>query len=178
MLRADSRERVERARGISAAAVPMFSSPNCDLVRDAGEDDLVLGILEDGRDRAGQLGRPCVARVAAADLDPAVEAAAVEMRNEPGERAQQRRLARPGRPEQRDQLALLELERDVAQRRAPVAGYVNDRCSTALEPQHPRDDDERPQRRARAGRARPTAGAAPASRPGGRSRAPPSPPRG
>ena len=59
--------------------------------------DLVLGVLEERRDRPGELGRPRAARVAAGDLDAAREAAAVEMRHEPGERAQQRRLARARR---------------------------------------------------------------------------------
>ena len=55
-------------------------------------------------------------RVEPFDLDPAREAAAVEVRDEPGEGAQERRLAAPGRPEERDDLSRVELERDVPQR--------------------------------------------------------------
>ncbi len=91
--------------------------PERDLGGDAPEDDLVLRILEDRRDRSGELGRPRAARVAAGDLDAALEAAAVEPRHEPGERAHERRLAGAGRAEQQHDLAALDLERDVAQRR-------------------------------------------------------------
>ena len=63
------------------------------LGEDAVEDHLVLGILEERRDRAGELGRPCASRVAAADLDAASEAAPVEVRHEAGKRADQCRLA-------------------------------------------------------------------------------------
>ena len=61
-------------------------------------------------------------RVEAADLDPAGEAAAVEVRHEPGERAQERRLAAAGGAEQRDDLARVELERDVAHAPATPPG--------------------------------------------------------
>ena len=60
---------------------------------------------------------PCDARVQPADLDPAGEAATVEVRHEPRERAQERRLAAARGAEQRDDLARVELERDVAHRR-------------------------------------------------------------
>ena len=95
--------------------------PELELVLDAGHDDLVLGILEDGGDRPGQVAwprRPCLA---SSDLDPAGEPTAVEVRHQAGERAQQRRLARPGRPEQTDELAGSDLQRDGIQRRPPVA---------------------------------------------------------
>ena len=67
--------------------------PERDLVLDARHHDLVLGILEDRRDDPRELGGPVRPRVEAADLDPAREPAAVEVRHEPRERAQQRRLA-------------------------------------------------------------------------------------
>ena len=57
-------------------------------------------------------------RVEAGDLDAPGEAAAVEVRHEPGERAQQRRLPAAGGAEQRDHLAGAELERDVVERRS------------------------------------------------------------
>ena len=91
--------------------------PERDLVRDDRHHDLVLRVLEDRRDRARELGRAGRARVEAGDDDAAREAAAVEVRHEPGERPQQRRLAGAGGAEQRDDLAGLELERDAAQRR-------------------------------------------------------------
>ena len=108
-----------------------------DLVLDARHHDLVLGILEHRRDGPGELGGAVRARVEAADLDPAGEAAAVEMRHEPGERPQQRRLAAAGRPEQRDDLAGLELERDVAQgrqRRPGTRTRGRRRCARAMPP--------------------------------------------
>ena len=88
-----------------------------DLVRGDGHHHLVLGILEDRRDRAGQLGRARLPGVEPGDDDPALEATAVEVRHEPRERADQRRLARPGRAEQRHDLARLERQRHVSQRR-------------------------------------------------------------
>ncbi len=65
-----------------------------DLVFDAAEDHLVLRILEDGRDDAGEIGRPRPARVVSADLHASFEPAAVEVRDEPGQGAHERRLAR------------------------------------------------------------------------------------
>ena len=47
---------------ISAGGVPTFSRPNATSFR-PGHHDLVLGILKDRGDRAGQLGRPCPPRV-------------------------------------------------------------------------------------------------------------------
>jgi hypothetical protein len=58
-----------------------------------------------------------VARVEAPDLHAPREAPAVEVRHKAAERAQQGRLAAAGRAEQRHDLARLELERHVAQRR-------------------------------------------------------------
>ena len=91
--------------------------PEGDLVGDDGHHDLVLGILKDRRDRAGELGRACAAGVEPGDDDLTLEAAAVEVRDEPGERAEQRRLARTGRAEESHHLSRLERQRDVAQRR-------------------------------------------------------------
>jgi hypothetical protein len=51
------------------------------------------------------------------DLDPAVEAPTVKVRDEPGEGAQQRRLPRSGWTEQSDDLARFDLEGNVAKRR-------------------------------------------------------------
>ena len=145
-----------------------------DLVLDPRHHDLVLGILEDRGDGAGELGRAVRARVAPAHLDPAGEAAAVEVRHEPRERPQERRLAAAGRPEQRDDLSGVELERDVAHRRC-TAGVGErqalDAGATAMPP--PRRG--RPRRRSRRGRSTSTPVAVPAWHRCARTRAPPSP---
>ncbi len=89
--------------------------PEGDVVAHERHEDLVLGILEDGRDRSREVGRARRARVAAADLDPTREPPAVEVRHEPGERADERRLPRARRAEQRDDLARLERHGHVGQ---------------------------------------------------------------
>jgi len=90
--------------------------PERDLVVHAREDDLVLRVLEERRHRAGEVRRVHAARVQPGDLDRAGEAAAVEVRHEPGQRPQQGRLPAARGPKQRDHLARLELQRDAAQR--------------------------------------------------------------
>ena len=119
---------VERVDGVEGALDPRpdlrrrdaeVLEPERDLVRRDRHHDLVLRILEDRRHRPGELGRPGAARVEAGDHDPAREAAAVEVRHEAGERAEQGRLARPGGPEQRDDLA--RRERRARRRAAPAA---------------------------------------------------------
>ena len=80
----------------------------------AGTAATVLRVLEHGRDRARELGRAHAARVVAADLDPPTEAAAVEVRHQPRKRADERRLPGPGGAEERHDLSLAELEREVA----------------------------------------------------------------
>ena len=82
-----------------------------DLVPDTAEDHLVLRILEDGRDEAGEVGRPRPASVVPADLHASLEPAAVEVRHEPGQGAHERRLARARGAEDGDDLAGTELER-------------------------------------------------------------------
>ena len=57
------------------------------------------------------------ARVAAGDGDAAAEGAAVEPRHEPAERAHERRLAGARRTEHEDDLAGVDPERDVFERR-------------------------------------------------------------
>ena len=113
-------DRLERLLGALPEALGLDAQvleAEGDLVRDARHHDLVLRILEQRRHRAGELGRPRRARVPAVDGDAALEAPAVEVRHEPGERAQEARLARAGRAEQRDELARLDGERDVHERR-------------------------------------------------------------
>ncbi len=115
--RADERERLIDARPDRRRLDADVLEAEGDLVRDIVHHDLVLGILEDGRDRTRELGGPRLARVEPGDDDPPLEAAAVEVRHEPGERTQQRRLAAARRAEQRDVLALGELERHVVEHR-------------------------------------------------------------
>ena len=94
--------------------------------------DLGLGVLEQRPGHGGERRRVVRARVEPADLEPAGELAAMEVRHEPAGRAQQRRLARAARAGQDDELAGRDVEVDVAQRgsgRARVA--VRD----AFEPQ-------------------------------------------
>ena len=115
--------------------------------------------------------------VAARDLDASLEAAAVEVRDEPGERAQQRRLARARRAEQRDDLARLDRERDVRERRAPARpGTRSVSSSTRLEPHRRHATRTAAAIASRSSHVQ--AGGAHAFAPAGRSRAPPSPPRG
>ncbi len=100
----------------------MFSSPKATSFVDPAEDDLILGILEEGCDLAGEIGGPEPPRVQAGDHDPALEAPAVEVRDEARERAQECRLARARRAEERHDLARLDPKRDVRERgllRAP-----------------------------------------------------------
>ena len=58
-------------------------------------------------------------RVEAGDRHAPGEDAAVEVRDEPRERAQERRLTASGRTEQRDVLAVVDRQRDAVQHRAP-----------------------------------------------------------
>src|SRR6266545_1661818 len=121
MLGADHRERRERARHDLRRRRPEVLQPERHLGQRAGQHDLVLRLLEERRDRARELGRSRRPRVAPADDDPTCEAAAVKVRHETRERAQQRRLARPGRAEQRDELAALDRKRDAVDCRQPGA---------------------------------------------------------
>ena len=114
---ADRGERPSRARADQLRRRADVLQPERDLGGHAREHDLVLGILEERRDGSREVGRPRAPGVVAGDLDAAGEAAAVEVRHEPGQRAQQRRLAAAGGAEQRDHLARLEVERDAVQRR-------------------------------------------------------------
>ena len=61
VLRADRlRARRPRAARSPPGGVPRFSSPNATSFSHVRHDDLVLGVLEDRRDRAGELGRASV----------------------------------------------------------------------------------------------------------------------
>ena len=165
--RVDRLERALDARPDLGGRDAEVLEPEGDLVRDDRHHDLVLRILEDRRDGPGKRGRPRRTRVEAGDDDSAGEAAAVEVRHEPCERAQQGRLSGARWAEQRHNLAGLELERDVLQRR----GWHRDRRTRGrrptLEPQRRHQDEESggrecepvacgPRRPRRPRRARPT----------------------
>ena len=113
---ADGLERRSRAARDLARRRPEVLEPERDLRLDAGEHDLLLRVLEHRRDRSCKVGRAVASRVEAVDLDATGEAAPVEVRHEPGERAEERRLPRARRPEADDELAGLEPERDAVQR--------------------------------------------------------------
>jgi hypothetical protein len=115
-LGANLRERGVRPRPDLIRRRPDVLEPEGNLVRDPPEYDLVLGILEERGDRAGEVGRPEAPRVHAGDDDTPLEPPAVEVRDEARERAEERRLAGAGRSEHRHDLARLERERDVPKR--------------------------------------------------------------
>ena len=84
--------------------------------------DLRLGVLEQRAGDGGQLGRAVVARVEAAGQQPPGELAAVEVRHEARGGAQQRRLARPRPAGEHDELARLDAQGHVGERRPRGAG--------------------------------------------------------
>jgi hypothetical protein len=88
------------------------------------EDDLILRILEDARDGSGKLCRPGAPRVHSGDLDAPGENAPVEVRDEPGERAQKRRLPSTRGAEEANDLAGSEVERHRVERRPVGAGVA------------------------------------------------------
>ena len=102
-----------------SGGVPMFSRPNATSFATRPKTTWSSGSWKSDGDASRELGRARSPGVAAFDLDPALEAAAVEVRDETGERAQERRLSRARRAEQGDDLAGLDSKRDVRKRRAP-----------------------------------------------------------
>ena len=105
-------------------AVPAILERERQLRADRAHHDLGLGILEQRADLAGERRRAVLAQIHAADLGAAVEVPAVEVRHEAGRDAEQRRLARRGAAGEHDELALGDLERQLAQRgrRRPRVG--------------------------------------------------------
>ena len=120
----DGFERLVRPRPDLGRRHAEVLEPESDLVPDERHHDLVLGILEDRRGRPGEHSRPRPAGVHPGHEHAAGEAPAVEMRNEPGERAKERRFPGAGRAEQRDDLARLEPKRDVLERRLRRSGIA------------------------------------------------------
>jgi hypothetical protein len=80
-----------------------------------GEHNLLLRVLEDGRDRPGELRRPNGARVEGGDLYASLETAAVEVRNESREGPEQGGLSRPGGAEDGNHLSGLDRDGDIPQ---------------------------------------------------------------
>ncbi len=102
------------ARATAAARLAAVLERQRQLGAHAAHHDLGLGVLEDGPADGGQLARPVVAHVEARDRQLAHDLAAVEVRHQPAERAQQRRLARSRLAGQQREAARRQLERDVA----------------------------------------------------------------
>src|SRR5207342_676124 len=103
--------------GAGAGPVAAHLQRQLDLGGDGGGDDLRLGVLGEVTDGAGQLARPGGEGVDAGDLDPALDLAAVEVRDEAAGGAQQGRLAASRATGEEDEFAGGELERDVPQGR-------------------------------------------------------------
>ena len=107
-----------RHRGGPEAAVLQREG---DLRADRAHHDLRLGLLEQRAADRGQVAGPVLARVEAADDDAPGGLAAVEVRHETACRADQRRLAGRREPRQDDELAGIDVQRYVAQRRLGTA---------------------------------------------------------
>ena len=73
------------------------------------------GVLEHDRDRPGEIGRPSVAGVDAANAHAPLEASAVKVRDEAGQGAHEGRFTSSGETEQRDRLALIDPYRDIVE---------------------------------------------------------------
>ena len=116
--RADGGERACNTAGDLARRRAEVLEAEGDLVLDARHDDLVLRILEERGHGAGEIGWPVRAGVQPRHGHRAREAAAVEVRNEPREGAEQGRLPRAGGTEQHDELSGLDRQRHVLQSRA------------------------------------------------------------
>ena len=93
--------------------------PEGGLAPARAHDDLRLGILEHEPGVPGELAGPVPAGVQSGDAHAAAELAAVEVRHEPERGAKQRRLAASRLADEEHELALVDGELDVRQRRPP-----------------------------------------------------------
>ena len=174
--RPDRVERVRHAlRDLTRRRADVLEAER-DLRLDAAEHDLVLGILEDGRDGAGQLGGPRAARVAARDLHPAFELPPWNHGTSPASARSTVDFPEPDGPSS-SSTSPGSTDSVTSSSASPPSGYenespVSDARATAL-PRRLR----RSRRRRRRCRARATAAAAGACDPGARSPALPSPRR-
>ena len=92
--------------------------PGCDLLLDGREDELGIGVVEDHPDISPDLAHvPVVPDVLSKDGDRTLKRAAVLMVKDAGRRKAERRLARPGRAGDEDDLALPDLKVDPVERR-------------------------------------------------------------
>ena len=89
-----------------------------DLGARGAHHELRLRVLEDGSADGGQLAGPGVAHAETSNLELSRRNAAVEMRHQSTGGSQERRLARAGSSGNHRERARLDLEREVAQRRA------------------------------------------------------------
>ena len=112
-------------RATAGAAQPRFSSGNASSAAHRAHHDLRLGVLEQRPGDRGDPRRAVLARVQPARLDGPGEGPAVEVRHEPGRRAQQRRLARAGAAREQHQLARLDRQRHAGER-VPVHARGSD----------------------------------------------------
>ena len=115
MLGTDERERFLDARPDLRRLDPDVLEAECDLVRHPAHHDLVLGILKDRGHDSRELGGPGLTRIDSAHDHASGEDAAVEVRDEPCEGTEKRRLPRARRAEQQHVLAVAELERDAVE---------------------------------------------------------------
>ena len=120
-----SRAPPRRAARSAPARGPMFSSPNATSFSTRVITTWFSGSWKTQATVPASSAGPCVRVSSPPTSTRAREAAAVEVRDETGQRAQQRRLAAAGRPEQRDELALVELQRDPVE--GPAAVGVGER---------------------------------------------------
>lgn len=104
------------AAGDSRRAEATVLEREGELAADGAEDDLRLGILEEGAGDRGDVARPVLAGVEPGDADGPGEVSAVEVGHEPARGAQQRRLAGRGQPGEHDELPRLDGQRDVTER--------------------------------------------------------------
>ncbi len=104
------------ARDAAGAAGAQVLERQRELGADRVHDDLRLGILQQRAGHGADRGRGVIACVQSADDHVARKAAAVEVRDETGGGAQQRRLARPRQPHDDAELTGRHRQADIAQR--------------------------------------------------------------
>ena len=132
------RRLLDRAGYAAGRLAPVFER-QLELGAHAAHHDLALGLLEDRAADRGQVAGAVLAHVEPADTQLAARLAAVEVRDEPAERAQECRLPRAGDAREHREGARLELERDVLERltrpvRVAVAEAVGERERHGLPP--------------------------------------------
>ncbi len=120
-----------RLRIVSGGHRELFHAVRELFFDDVG-DEAGERILSDDADDIGQLARRMRRGVASVDGDSALEHAAGEVGDQAVDRAEQRRLARTGAPDDEAELAFVDAEVDVAQHRRRRVG-VRDRDAVELD---------------------------------------------